>query len=222
MVGYLFWFMRQGKKGWIKLKDPQKSIYYDRSGWIDFTLSKIAMIIASVIIIAAAFQLAVDFKDIGRENELGIITLDFKSAVDNVGSDTFNAGVMQTYSFDMSKFDFDNGIYDINASISGEYVRMTATTSDGRSIHAVKPLTFRVLPFNESALRNKLMGRFSNDGTVDDPIVSDYATVMDFLSKTSADEIMLNTNMDVYIQKTFTYIITDSGVNKLDYVLVHQ
>ncbi|MDO9517155.1 MAG: hypothetical protein Q7J10_03795 [Methanosarcinaceae archaeon] len=202
---------------------PQKSIFYDQSGWIDFTLSKIAMIIASVIIIAAVFQLAADFKDMGRENELGVIALDLKSAVDNVGSDTFDAGVMRTYSFDMERFSFDNR-FEINAYISGEYVRMTATTNDGRIIHAVKPLTFRVLPFNESTLRSELAGRFGHDGTMDDPIASDYTMIVDFLSQTSTNEVMLNTSMPVYIQKTFTYVIpiTYPGVNKIDYVLVHQ
>lgn len=208
--------------GWFKLRKTRRSIIDDQSGWIDFTLSKIAMIIASVIIIAAAFQLAADFKDMGRENELGVIALDLKSAVDNVGSDTFDAGVVRTYSFDMERFSFDNDFYDVNASISGEYVRMTATTSDGRSIHAVKPLTFRVLPFNESTLQSELAGRFGHDGTVDDPIVSDYTTVVDVLAQTSANEVMLNTSMDVYIQKTFICINTGNGVNKLDYVLVHQ
>ncbi len=214
--------MKQKMAGWFKLRKTRRSIIDDQSGWIDFTLSKIAMIIASVIIIAAAFQLAADFKDMGRENELGVIALDLKSAVDNVGSDTFDAGVVRTYSFDMERFSFDNDFYDVNASISGEYVRMTATTSDGRSIHAVKPLTFRVLPFNESTLQSELAGRFGHDGTVDDPIVSDYTTVVDVLAQTSANEVMLNTSMDVYIQKTFICINTGNGVNKLDYVLVHQ
>ena len=202
---------------------PQKSILYDQSGWIDFTLSKIALIIASVIIISAAFQLASDFKDVGRENELGVIALDLKSAVDNAGSDTFDAGVVRTYSFDMERFNFDNHFYEINAYISGEYVRMTAT-DDGKTIHAVKPLTFRVLPFNDSTLRNELVDRFGHDGTMNDPIASDYTMIVDFLSQKSANELMLNTSMPVYIQKTFTYAIpiTDSGVNKIDYVLVHQ
>lgn len=204
------------------MRKTRRSIIDDQSGWIDFTLSKIAMIIASVIIIAAAFQLAADFKDMGRENELGVIALDLKSALDNVGSDTFDAGVMRTYSFDMERFSFDNDFYDVNASISGEYVRMTATISDGRSIHAVKPLTFRVLPFNESTLRSELSDSFGQDGTVDDPIVSDYITVVDVLAQTSANEVMLNTSMDIYIQKTFICINTGNGVNKLDYVLVHQ
>ena len=206
------------------MKIPQKSILDDQSGWIDFTLSKIAMIIASVIIITATFQLAADFKDMGRENELEVIALDFKSAVDNVGSNTFDAGVMQTYSFDMEMFSFDNGFYNVNASISGEYVRMTATTGDGRYIHAVKPLTFRVLPFNESTLRSELANEFGNDGTVGDPIISNYTTVVEFLSQTSANEVMLNTSMSVYIQKTFIniFITTDPGVSKLDYILVHQ
>ena len=206
------------------MRKTRKNIIENQSGWIDFTLSKIAMIIASVIIIAAVFQLAADFKDMGRENELGAIALDFKYAVDNVGSDTFDAGVMRTYSFDMDRFGFDNGFYDIDAFISGEYVRITATTSDGKVIHAVKPLTFRVLPFNESTLQSELSDRFGHAGTMDDPISSDYTMVVDFLSKMSTNELMLNTSIDVYIQKTFTYVIpiTDSGVNKLDYVLVHQ
>ncbi len=206
------------------MKTHQKSIIDDQSGWIDFTLSKIAMIIASVIIITATFQLAADFKDMGRENELGVIAFDLKSAVDNVGSDTFDAGVERTYSFDMEMFSFDNGFYNVNASISGEYVRMSATTSGGRSIHAVKPLMFRVFPFNESTLRSELAGNFGDNGTVDEPIHSNYTTVVEFLSQTSANEVMLNTSMSVYIQKAFIniFITTDPGVSKLDYILVHQ
>ena len=201
-----------------------RSIIDDQSGWIDFTLSKIAMIIASVIIISAAFQLAADFKDTGREKKLEVSAFDLKSAVDNVGSDTFDAGVVQKYSFDMDRFGLDNDFYDIDAFISGEYVRITATTSDGKIIHAVKPLTFRVLPLNESTLQSELSDRFGHAGTIDDPISSDYTMVVDFLSKMSTNELILNTSIDVYIQKTFIHVIpiTDSGVNKLDYVLVHQ
>ena len=209
--------------GLFKLRKT-RSIIDDKSGWIDFTLSKIAMIIASVIIISAAFQLAADFKDMGREKELGVIAFDIKSAVDNVGSDTFEAGVMRTYSFDMESLSFKNGFYNVDAFISGEYVRITATTGDGKIIHAVKPLTFRVLPFNESTLQSELADRFGHAGTMDDPIASDYTMVVEFLSQMSTNEVILNTSIDVYIQKTFTYVIpiTDSGVNKLDYVLVHQ
>lgn len=216
--------MKQMMTRLFKLRKTQRSLIDDQSGWIDFTLSKVAMIIASVIIISAAFQLAADFKDMGRENELGVVAFDFKSAVDNVGSNTFDAGVIRTYSFDMERFGFDNGFYDIDAFISGEYVKMTATTSGDRSIHAVKPLTFRVLPFNENTLQSELADRFGHTGTMDDPIASDYTMVIDFLSQASTNEIILNTSIDVYIQKTFTYMIpiTDSGVNKLDYVLVHQ
>jgi len=208
-------------KSRFKLRKTRKCIIDNQSGWIDFTLSKIAMIIASVIIIAAAFQLAADFKDMGRENELGIIALEFKCAVGNVGSDTFEAGVVRTYSFDMEKFSFDNNFYDVNASISGEYVKMTGTTNGGRSIHAVKPLTFTVLPFNESTLRSELTDKFSQNGSIDEPIDSDYTTVVEFLSQTNTNEVTLNTSMDVYIQKTYTYI-NGTGVNKLDYILVHQ
>ena len=206
------------------MRKTRKSIIDDQSGWIDFTLSKIAMIIASVIIISAAFQLAADFKDMGRENELGVIAFDLKFAVDNVGSDTFDAGVVQKYSFNMDRFGLDNDFYDIDAFISGEYVRITATTTDGKIIHTVKPLTFRVLPLNESTLQSELAYRFGHAGTMDDPISSDYTMVVEFLSQMSTNEVILNTSIDVYIQKTFTYVIpiTDSGVNKLDYVLVHQ
>lgn len=201
---------------------PKKNILNDQSGWIDFILSKIALVIVSVIVISATFQLAVDFKDLGLENELGVIALDFKSAVDNTGSNTFDYGIRKTYSFDMEKSSIDTGFYNVNAAISGEYVEMTATTNGGRQIHAVKPLTLRVLPFDENTLRSELAGKFGCDGTIEDPITSDYMTVSGFLSQKSADKVMLDTSMDIFIQKAITYIETDSGVYKFDYVLVHQ
>ncbi|HJH31224.1 MAG TPA: hypothetical protein C5S50_03340 [Methanosarcinaceae archaeon] len=175
-----------------------------------------------MIIISATFQLAADFKDMGREHELGVIALDFKSAVGDSGSGTFDSGIMRTYSFGMERFSSGTGFYNVSAAISGEYVEMTATASDGRLIHAVKPLTLRVLPFNESTLRSELAGKFGHDGTIQNPIITDYMTVTGFLSQKGANKVLLNTGMDVFIQKTITYVEIDSGVYKLDYVLVYQ
>ena len=201
---------------------PLKSILNDQSGWIDFILSKIALIIASVIIISATFQLAADFKDVGLEHELGILALDFKSNVDNPGSDTFDSGIRRTYSFDMEKFGSETGFYNVNAAISGEYVEITATAHGGRQIHAVKPLMLKVLPFNESTLRYELKDEYGHNGTIEDLITSDYLTVAGFLSQKSADKVMLNTSTGVFIQKTIIYVETDNGVYDLEYTLVYQ
>ncbi|MGP8330461.1 MAG: hypothetical protein ACT6FF_09130 [Methanosarcinaceae archaeon] len=214
--------MKQNKRDKWCVAMPLKSILNDQSGWIDFILSKIALIIASVIIISATFQLAADFKDVGLEHELGILALDFKSDVDNPGSDTFDSGIRRTYSFDTEKLGPDIGLYNVNASISGEYVEITATARGGRKIHAVKPLMFKVLPFNESTLRYELEDKFGHNGTIEDLITSDHLVVTGFLSRKSADKVMLNTSIDVFIQKTIIYVENGYGVYNLEYTLVYQ
>ncbi|HPS90501.1 MAG TPA: hypothetical protein PLC35_11085, partial [Methanosarcina vacuolata] len=58
----------------------------DDSAWADFLISKAALILASVVLFAALFNLIASFKGLETREKLDFLALDFKTAVDEVGS----------------------------------------------------------------------------------------------------------------------------------------
>lgn len=58
----------------------------DDSAWADFLISKAALILASVILFAALLNLVASFRELETQEKLDFLALDFKTAVDEVGS----------------------------------------------------------------------------------------------------------------------------------------
>lgn len=197
----------------------REGIWKERCGWVDFTLSKTALILASVIIISAMYHLEADLGNLNTEIELNAIALDFKSAINDVGNEGFEIAPIRTYSFDLTRKNIDKT--DLDVYISGEYVRIE-TETDERTFYAVKPLTFRTLTFDEKTLRNELANRFEHNGSKKNPIISNPTEVIDFLSSKGTQEVLLDKEKEIHIQKTSVYVNTNDGVNKLDCVLVYQ
>jgi hypothetical protein len=63
----------------------------DNSAWADFLISKAALILASVILFAALFNLVAGFKELETQEQLDFLARDFKTAVDEVGSGNFGS-----------------------------------------------------------------------------------------------------------------------------------
>lgn len=105
--------------------------------------------------------------------------------------------------------------------MSGEYVHLKAE-SDGRNFNAVRPFTFRVLPFNESELRGKLYARFGADGSKESPLTANFQEVIDFLRASGTKEALLSADENISIKKEFVYIRGSEGVSAFEYVLVYQ
>ncbi len=191
----------------------------DRSAWIDFVLSKTALIIASVVLISASYHLAQDLGSHHMEQELDTIALDLKYAIDDVGSSSYTGNVNHTYSFDRADLGWDQPI---KAYVSSEYVRIETLHLE-RPVHSVMSMTFRVLPFNESTLRNLLSMNFAGqNGSMQHPLNSDCEQVVGTLAQTGSREIMLNTSRTVSMKKSTLYIQNNSEVSCIELILVYQ
>ncbi|SES81326.1 hypothetical protein SAMN04488587_1154 [Methanococcoides vulcani] len=192
-----------------------QDMFRDRSGWIEFTLSKAALMITSIILLAAFYQIGADFSDIQMQRQLDSEAIGLKTSIDDIGSispDSIRQN--STYSF--------NSEYPVDAFISGEYIRFE-TTHREQTIHSVKPLTFRTIPLNETEMRTFLSNNFNGQpGTFEHPLITDTPTALEVISIVGSQEVMLNTGKIVHIEKTSIYLKNDSEVNRLEVVLVHQ
>jgi hypothetical protein len=196
----------------------------DESAWADFLISKAALVLASVVLFAALFQLAAGFKDLEAQEQLDLLARDFKTAVDKAGAGSFQGEVQEELSFSFDESDvFLASPFggNIDVCVSGEYVHLKARY-DEKHFSAVRPFTFRVLPFNESTLREKLHTEFGTDGSEESPLTADFQEVDDFLQVSGAEEAVLITDENISIKKEFVYITDSEGVSAFGYVLVYQ
>lgn len=200
-----------------------KEISADESAWADFLISKAALVLASVVLFAALFQLAAGFKDLEAHEELDFLARDFKAAVDKAGAGNFPGETQEiSYRFDENEVFLTSQFGDdIDVYVSGEYVHLKAE-SGGKSFSAVRPFTFRVLPFNESELRGKLYTRFGNDGSEGSPLSADFQEIQEFLRISGTTEALLSADEDISIKKEFVYVRGSEGVSAFECVLVYQ
>ncbi|KGK99408.1 hypothetical protein LI82_05280 [Methanococcoides methylutens] len=192
-----------------------QDMFKDRNGWIEFTLSKAALMITSIILLAAFYQIGADFSDIQMQRQLDSEAIALKASIDNVGSISPDS-IRQN-----STYSFSSG-YPINAFISSEYIRFEMTHRED-IIHSVKPLTFRTIPLNETEMRTFLSNNFNGQpGTFEHPLITNTNTIIEVISTVGTQEVILNTGKIVNIEKTSIYLKNDSEVNRLEVILVHQ
>lgn len=77
---------------------------HDDYAWADFLISKAALILASVILFTALFNLVASFKDLETQEKLDFLALDFKTAVDEVGSSNSGSAGLETENSGSSNF----------------------------------------------------------------------------------------------------------------------
>ncbi|HNW38018.1 MAG TPA: hypothetical protein PKJ75_04115 [Methanosarcina vacuolata] len=211
----------------------------DDSAWADFLISKAALILASVVLFAALFNLIASFKGLETREKLDFLALDFKTAVDEVGSgnsqDENQQGFQEKFQsgsqdeFHESSYCFsEQEIFrdlpfagDIKVRISGEYVCLEAESGE-RSFRAVKPFAFRVLPLNESILHEKLSEEFGAPGNEETPLTADYSEIRAFLQALGAEEAVLNPDENISLKKEFIYMKDEEEVSAFGCVLVYQ
>nr|WP_255679054.1 hypothetical protein [Methanosarcina sp. DH1] len=212
-------------------------------------ISKAALILASVILFAALFNLIASFKGLETQEKLDFLALGFKTAVDEVGSgnsgsDDSGSGNSQAENQQGFQEKFQSGSQDefressycfseqeifrdlpfagdIKVRISGEYVCLEAQSGE-RSFRAVKPFAFRVLPFNESILHEKLSEEFGAPGNEETPLTADYSEIRAFLQVLGAEEAVLNPDENISLKKEFIYTKDEEGVSAFGCVLVYQ
>jgi hypothetical protein len=200
-----------------------KEFSADESAWADFLISKAALVLSSIVFFAALFQLAAGFKDLEAQEELDFLARDFKAAVDRAGVESFPEGNQEiSYRFDENEVFLASPFGEnIEVYVSGEYVCLKGV-SCGEGFTAVRPFTFRVLPFNESELRGKLYTRFGADGSEKFPLSADFQETFEFLRVSGTQEAILNADENISIRKEPVYIRGSKGVFAFDYVLVYQ
>ncbi|SDF84270.1 hypothetical protein SAMN04488589_1492 [Methanolobus vulcani] len=195
----------------------------DDSAWIDLLLSKTALILATLIILAAVYSLAGSSADLVRKDELEIIATEIASNIDSAGSSRSDNSV-NCITFDPESYEQQlSKRNELNISVSGEYIFCTLT-ENGRDISAARQLSYRTLPLSPNKFRNLLSGTFGADGNSSQPINSafPYADVTDFLADRGTGELYLNTSKELHIQKTTVFVTDGSEVNGLEYILVYQ
>ena len=119
-------------------------------------------------------------KTLKHRNNWILLPWDFKTAVDEVGERNFQEEFPDKALDESQKTSMISGEYllflvikrffglypfegDVKIRISGEYVCLEAESYE-RSFRAVRPFAFRVLPFNETVLQEKLLARFGAGG----------------------------------------------------------
>jgi hypothetical protein len=225
----------------------------DNSAWADFLISKAALILASVILFAALFNLVAGFKELEIQEQLDFLARDFKTAVDKVGSGNLGSnnsgssnsgsGNLQTKAQQGFQGEFRSGSQDesesfycfeeqeifrdlpfagdIKVRVSGEYVCLEAESGE-RNFRAVRPFAFRVLPFNESVLHEKLSSEFGALGSEEAPITGDYSKIVAFFQALGTKEAVLDPGKNISLKKELIYVKHGEEVSAFGCVLVYQ
>ncbi len=200
-----------------------REILEDESAWADFLISKAALILASAVLFAALFQLGAGFGSLEAGEGLDAVARDFKAAVDEVGAGSFQGESPEAlYHFEgFDRFQASPFEREVDAYVSGEYFWLE-TEIDGKTVRAIKPFAFRVLPFNETALREKLLDRFGAEGSGEDPLPADYSEITKYLSAAGAGEKELDVAKAVSIKKEFIYVKEGEEVSGFACILIYQ
>ncbi|MGB9941333.1 hypothetical protein [Methanosarcina sp.] len=165
------------------------------------------------------------------------------SGSDNLRSDNPQAGVQQGFQGEFqdefqkeSQDEFRESFYcfeenevfrdspfagDLKVRVSGEYICLEAGYGE-RNFRAVRPFTFRVLPFNESVLHEKLNAEFGAWGNEEAPLKAGYSEIKVFLQALGTEEAFLNPNENISLKKKFIYVKDGEGVSAFSCVLVYQ
>jgi hypothetical protein len=191
----------------------------DDSAWADFLISKAALILSSVVLFAALCHLVSDLKDFETQQKLDFLARDFKNAVDKVGAVNF-----QEISYCFNEQEAYRALpsgKDLKIRVSGEYVSLEAG-SEGRKFSAVRPFAFRILPFNDSVLHEKLHTRFGARGSADSPLRDDYAEIKSFLSMLGTEEAVMNPEVNISLKKELIYVKEGEEVSTFACILIYQ
>jgi hypothetical protein len=194
----------------------------DNSAWADFLISKAALILASIILFAALFHLIAGFEELEKQEQLDFLARDFKTAVDKAGAGNFQ-GASQGASYCFNEKEVFRALQfdDVKICVSGEYVCLKAE-SNGRNFSAVRPFAFRILPFEDSLLKEKLRTRFGTDGSEEAPIKANYSEIEAFLQVLGTEEAVLDPEEKISLKKEFVYVKDEKGVSTFGCILIYQ
>lgn len=215
----------------------------NESAWADFLMCKAALIIASIVIFAGLFHLVADFKDLEAQEQLEYLVQDFRTRVDEVEmrslEERFSNTVPESQETSGSQGTFDpQRVYyycfsdkevfqvlpfkeDVRILVSGEYVCLEAEYH-GKPFRAVSPFTFRVLPFSEPELHEKLRARFGTEGSEISPLRVDYTDFLTFVQSMGTQQVILDPEKNISVKNEYIYINDREGVFTFGCTLVYQ
>lgn len=191
----------------------------DDSAWADFLISKAALILSSIVLFAALFHLVSGFKDLETQQKLDTLARDFKNGVDKVGAVNFQGTSYCFYEQESYRaLPFGK---DLKIHVSGEYVSLEVE-SGGRKFNAVRPFAFKILPFNNSVLQEKLYTRFGARGSPASPLRDDYAEIESFLRMLGTEETVLDPEVNISLKKELIYVKEGEEVSTFACILIYQ
>ena len=189
----------------------------DERAWVDFVLSRTALILASVVVIAAVYHFAVSIQEVNRQKELDLLSTELVSYIDKAGSSPYEVNF--TYNFNKEQLSHFQG-QPLEAMISGEYV-VISTNVDGRPIISAKTPAFRVYPYSHTTLYNDLRSEYGSSGTMSEPVRANHTDIIEYLNSRTTD-VSFNASNPTNIHKTFIYFVSNTNVEKIGYVLFYQ
>jgi hypothetical protein len=196
-----------------------RDLTVDDSAWADFLISKAALIISSVVLFAALFHLVSGFKDIETQQKLDSLARDFKNTVDKVGAVNFPE---ISYCFkEQDAYQALSSGKDLNIRVSGEYICLEVESGE-RKFSAVRPFAFRILPFNNSVLQEKLNTRFGARGSADSPLRVNYAEIESFFSMLGTEEAVMDPEVKISLKKELIYVKDGEEVSTFACILIYQ
>lgn len=211
-----------------------KNFIDDDLAWADFLISKAALIFSSIVLFAALFQLIADFKDFEVQKQLDSLTLDFKNAVDRAGTNNFQetskefpAESSEEFKETTYRFNEKTGFRalfhggNLIVRVSGEYVSLE-TESNGRNLSAVRPFTFRILPFNKPILQEKLYKKFGANGSLASPLAANFSDVEAFVRTLGTEVAILDPELAISLKKEIIFIKENEEVSAIDCILIYQ
>ncbi|MGB9926861.1 MAG: hypothetical protein ACPK85_00490 [Methanosarcina sp.] len=126
-----------------------KNLNLDNSAWADFLISKAALILVSIVLFAALFQLVAGFKDLEVQQQLDSLAWDFKTAVDEIGANNSQPNSLENFEVKEDYEEFSETFYcfsekeiyqnlplkeNLKVYISGEYVCLETNLDAGLEI----------------------------------------------------------------------------------------
>lgn len=214
-----------------KGKDKGKFIFaINDSGWADFFITRIGLIIFAVVFLAAAFKIYPIF----QEREI-MLSMDAQASDISSKIEAFDSITIPEYKYN---YMFKNNIDDIKIEISTEYV--TARTNlnspiwGERELFHPEPLIAHVYPpnnywKNSSGFRKYLSDNIGNgkNGDAASPLGNDKKEIVDAMFENITKELAKNPfipdlNKPLLIEKVIIHYRNQTEIQKRDYVFIGQ
>ncbi len=200
----------------------------DESGWADFFITRIGLILFAAVLLLSAFKIYPMFQEREAEAGLDVIASDIASKIEAVDSTTV-PGYRYSYAFDKK-------VKDVDIEISTEFVSVRRNFSTGfwggRELVHAEQLVMHVYPpnnnwTNTSGLRKFLSDELNHSGDASSPL--------DIMDKGKVDSMFENKVLELArapfkpdkerplnIEKVLVYYNKGKETIARDYVLVYQ